>query len=171
MATRCTATTAERQPCRSWAVHGTDPPRCSSHGGAAGRPGAPKGNQNAVTHGAYARPRAEPVGAHGADARRPSAPLPAPCAPAVSAPSAGIDTQIDDLDRRIARLGAYIDNNAADLDPLDLVRLLDLHSKMIGRVTRVRRARQSMEGDQNSALTASIGRALDKIGKEWNIDL
>ena len=54
-ATRCTATTRGGQPCRGWAVPGTDPPRCAPHGGVAARPGAPEGNQNARTHGGYAK--------------------------------------------------------------------------------------------------------------------
>ena len=44
--------------CRAWAVRDTDPPLCSPHAGrnrrgAAGRAGAPPGNQNARTHGFY----------------------------------------------------------------------------------------------------------------------
>lgn len=31
--TRCTATTQAGNPCTNFATHGTDPPRCSSHGG------------------------------------------------------------------------------------------------------------------------------------------
>ena len=51
----CTAITHRGNPCRAWAVPGTDPPRCASHGGVPGRPGAPVGNQNAVKHGLYAK--------------------------------------------------------------------------------------------------------------------
>ena len=53
--TICATTTLRGLPCRSWAVPGTNPPRCASHGGVPGRPGAPVGNQNAVTHGFFAR--------------------------------------------------------------------------------------------------------------------
>jgi hypothetical protein len=150
VSTRCTATTAAQQPCRAWAVQGSDPPLCAAHGGRGKRPGAPNGNANAVTHGAYAH---------------------LPARQAAGESGGGIESQIDDLDRRIARLGQYIDEHAADLDPVDLVRLLDLHSKMIGRVTRVRQAQQTLTGDQNAALTAAMNRALDRIGKELKIDL
>jgi hypothetical protein len=49
---RCGAKTRSRDPCRSPAVRGKK--RCRMHGGAAG-PGAPKGNQNAVTDRRYTR--------------------------------------------------------------------------------------------------------------------
>jgi hypothetical protein len=48
--TRCSATTASGQPCKAWAIHGTDPPLCAPHAGLAK---AQKGNQNAVKHGYY----------------------------------------------------------------------------------------------------------------------
>jgi hypothetical protein len=56
------ATTAAGNPCKAWAVRGTDPPLCSAHAGRnracpeQGRrgAGAPPGNQNRCTHGYYA---------------------------------------------------------------------------------------------------------------------
>ena len=36
--------------CRAWAVHGSDPPRCSPH---SGRAGAPPGDTRHLTHGYY----------------------------------------------------------------------------------------------------------------------
>jgi uncharacterized protein YjcR len=47
---RCGAKTRAGTPCRSPAATGKR--RCRMHGGANGS-GAPKGNQNAVSHGAY----------------------------------------------------------------------------------------------------------------------
>ena len=47
---RCGAKTRAGTPCRSPAVMGRR--RCRMHGGAKGS-GAPKGNQNALSHGAY----------------------------------------------------------------------------------------------------------------------
>ncbi|GHA84998.1 hypothetical protein GCM10009069_05140 [Algimonas arctica] len=49
---RCGAKTRKGPPCRSPAVSGKK--RCRMHGGAAGS-GAPKGNQNALKHGAFTR--------------------------------------------------------------------------------------------------------------------
>lgn len=51
---KCTALTRSGDPCRAWAVPGTNPPRCASHGGVDAKPGAPVGNQNALKHGFYA---------------------------------------------------------------------------------------------------------------------
>jgi hypothetical protein len=52
---RCSHTTRSGQPCRAWAIRGSDPPTCSAHAGRLkGRAGAPPGNQNARTHGYYA---------------------------------------------------------------------------------------------------------------------
>lgn len=81
------------------------------------------------------------------------------------------EEHIADLDRRIARLRDYIDEQTPDLAPGDLTRLLDTYSKLIERVTRVRGARQQMEGSSHSPLTDAIHRALDRIGKEWGIQL
>ena len=50
----CTAVTRLGRPCRAFAVHSTDPPRCVAHGGGSGKHGAPRGNKNAVKHGIYA---------------------------------------------------------------------------------------------------------------------
>jgi hypothetical protein len=49
---RCGARTRSGAPCRSPAVAGKK--RCRMHGGAKGS-GAPRGNTNALTHGAYTR--------------------------------------------------------------------------------------------------------------------
>ncbi len=49
---RCGARTRCGGACRSPAVHGKT--RCRMHGGAAGS-GAPRGNQNARTHGLFTR--------------------------------------------------------------------------------------------------------------------
>ena len=49
---RCGARTRSGRPCQSPAVHGKK--RCRMHGGAPGS-GAPRGNENAKTHGLYTR--------------------------------------------------------------------------------------------------------------------
>jgi hypothetical protein len=50
---RCTQTTASGHQCNAWAVHDSTPPTCSTHLGRTAGAGAPKGNQNRVTHGFY----------------------------------------------------------------------------------------------------------------------
>ncbi|MFY9839548.1 MAG: HGGxSTG domain-containing protein [Xanthobacteraceae bacterium] len=52
----CGARTRSGKPCMAPAVSGKN--RCRMHGGAAGS-GAPRGNKNALTHGAYTRERIE----------------------------------------------------------------------------------------------------------------
>ena len=52
---RCSHRTRSGARCRAWAVHGTDPPACSAHAGRNVGAGAPRGNQNARTHGFYGR--------------------------------------------------------------------------------------------------------------------
>ncbi|WP_283806028.1 HGGxSTG domain-containing protein [Bradyrhizobium sp. LTSP857] len=51
---RCGARTRNGETCRAPALHGKT--RCRMHGGAWGS-GAPMGNQNARTHGAFTRDR------------------------------------------------------------------------------------------------------------------
>jgi uncharacterized protein YjcR len=53
---RCGARTRSGQPCQSPAAH--DKKRCRMHGGAAGS-GAPKHNQNALTHGLFTKQATE----------------------------------------------------------------------------------------------------------------
>lgn len=50
----CASKTESGEACRAWAIHGSDPPVCATHAKLTGG-GAPKGNQNALKHGFYAR--------------------------------------------------------------------------------------------------------------------
>lgn len=52
---RCSATTPKGIPCKAWATRNSDPPRCAAHANGS-RAGAPPGNTNAQTHGAYSTP-------------------------------------------------------------------------------------------------------------------
>ena len=63
--------------------------------------------------------------------------------------------QIDDLDARIARLGDYVDAHREELDLNDLCRLLDLYSKMLSRVTRMRQVQVGLEGEQSLLMEAT----------------
>ena len=101
----------------------------------------------------------------------------APPEAAARAVAPGVDalaTQIADLDRRIARLGAYMDARQAELNVDDLVRLNDLHSKMMGRVTRMRQALEHLgpgEGAEQSALAKALHWALDELAKILKTEL
>jgi hypothetical protein len=57
---RCGAKTRQGTPCRAPAVKGKK--RCRMHGGAQGS-GAPRGNQNALKHGAFTKEALERRGA------------------------------------------------------------------------------------------------------------
>jgi hypothetical protein len=86
-------------------------------------------------------------------------------------PPMALGQHIEELDRRIVGLGCYIDEHTADLTPGDLVRLLDLHSKMMGRVTRMRQIRKSLEGGDDGRLNAATNQALDTLSQEWSVEL
>ncbi len=57
---RCAASTSKGQSCCAWAVHNTEPPLCSAHGGGERPVGAPSGNNNAEVHGFYSQRRPSP---------------------------------------------------------------------------------------------------------------
>jgi hypothetical protein len=87
---------------------------------------------------------------------------------------AGLIEQIDDLDERIARLGAYVDAHRAELKVDDLCRLLDLQSKMMGRVTRMRQALTHLDRagrNKQSAFAEALHKVLDGLAQEWKTEL
>ena len=156
MATRCTAQTRKGIPCKAWAVPGTEPPLCAAHGGANALPGAPTGNRNAQTHGAYSRPQegGQGLGAGGQGSK-----------------GQGLDGQIRDLDRRIERVQGYIDENMPgwSLDEINTAhRLL---GDLVSRTVRARQARDRMQGSEDGELIAAVNEALDSIGAEWGVEL
>jgi len=73
-----------------------------------------------------------------------------------------MSAQIADLDARIARLGAYIDARHDECAVADLCRLLDLHSMMLGRVTRMRQVQHALHGAQ-TRMMVFVYRVLDII--------
>jgi glucans biosynthesis protein len=145
---RCTATCADGSPCRAWAVHGTDPPRCAPHGGSKARVGAPKGNQNARTHGFYVD---------------------------TDVPEAGwsIETVIADLSAKQARLSRYIDQlyEDDDADVMEFSRLLRLHGMNASRLGRLLKDQRALRGDTNDRLEQVLEQALDELSAEWGVDL
>jgi len=158
---QCTATTRAGQRCKNHAVAGSDPPRCSSHGGGHSPVGAPPGNTNAQTHGAYTRPLD---------------------------PAADLDARISDLNHRIEQLSAFIDraslttsndgdsddaqrtaSNAIDLD--QYTRLLSLHGQLTSRLGRLMRDRQTISPEDNSFLQECINEALDEVSEILGVKL
>ncbi|MBN1640377.1 MAG: hypothetical protein JXA09_04005 [Anaerolineae bacterium] len=143
---RCTATTRRGQPCRAWAVQGSDPPRCAAHGGSAPPPRVLDAG-SAEAHCACSDP-----------------------------PDRGVDleTRIADLDRRIARLSAYIDRISPD-DPditlQDYTRLLALHGQLTSRLGRLARDQQQLQAGQNADLAEAMDEALDLAGEILGIEV
>lgn len=85
-------------------------------------------------------------------------------------PPAALVAQIDDLDVRIARLGQYIDAHREEWDVGELCRLLDLHSTMMGRATRMRQALRHLGSEEGGALLCALHDALDDIAAREGID-
>ncbi len=147
MPRRCTATCRSGAPCRAWAVRGTDPPRCASHGGSESPPGAPQGNTNALKHGYYAKPHfPEDV---------------------------SIDAIIDNLYQRQIALDAFItDILAADgASIMELTHLFRIHGQNASRLGRLLRDRRALSGDAADGISDAIAKALEELGTEWGVEL
>lgn len=146
--TRCTATCADGSACRAWAVHGTDPPRCAPHGGGKSPVGAPKGNQNALTHGFYAQ---------------------------IDVPEGGftIDMLIAELSDKQAILSRYIDRLFADddVDLKELMCLLRVHGMNASRLGRLYKYRVALQGSAEDHYEEALNRALDTLSEIWGVDL
>jgi hypothetical protein len=152
-ARRCSALNPDGQPCRAWAVRGSEPPLCSAHGGHNVGAGAPPGNQNRRTHGFYS----------------------------TAFDPGEVDRVLDDdgffhLDGEIAcarialrRVLAYLASD--DLSPLDYVKVASLAFQGVRTVARLLRDNQALGGQPSSELQAAIDAALDELGAEWGIDL
>ncbi len=113
-------------------------PRCAAHSGLVG---APKGNKNRLTHGAYA---AADVEIH------------------------DIGDVVTDLQRKLGRVSGMIDGCR---DPDRAVQLLGLYGQMASRLGRLERDKRALEGKAADGLLDAIGKALDEISTELGIKL
>lgn len=142
--TRCTAITAAGSPCKNWAVHRSQPPRCSAHGGGSRPVGAPPNNANARTHGLYA------------------------AKPGIRT----IADVIDDLAQTQAILSALIEEHIEGEPDLDaLVTLLRLHGQNASRLGRLLRDQRALSGEAADGIAGAIAQALDELGSELGVDL
>jgi len=146
--TRCTATCADGSACRAWAVHDTDPPRCAPHGGGKSPVGAPYGNQNALTHGFYARS---------------------------DVPEGGwtIDLLIADLSEKQAYLSRYIDRlfAADDTDLKELMCLLRVQGMNASRLGRLHRDALALRGTDEDRRMKAVNQALDELSELLGTEL
>ena len=123
---RCTATTKSGAPCRAWAVRDSNPPLCAAHARITTGAGAPAGNQNRRTHGAYAAPRFDPPSL--------AQLTPQDCPPAELVPI------IESLMLQYIRLSRLIDYCLSHLDGHtleDATRLMALHAQTASRLGRL----------------------------------
>jgi hypothetical protein len=143
---RCTATTSKGDPCKAWAVHGSDPPRCAAHGGGSSHVGAPRNNDNAETHGFYAQPQDPPR---------------------------TIDEIIADLAEKQGALSAYIDSLLNDDDTAleDVARVLKIHGMNASRLGRLLRDKRALSGKAADGIAGAVAQALDELSTELNVDL
>lgn len=139
MSQRCTATTKAGLPCRAWAVEGAD--LCAAH---LGRTGAPPGNRNAETHGAYSRP---------------------------NQPLETLADVAEGLRRNARRIQQYIDANITSLDIDDLARLAALEAQTLSRLARVLKQEADSNDHDLSALSADIDKALNMAADLLGVDL
>ena len=157
MSHRCTAITTAGHPCKAWAVRpakrsedgtvtGSDPPRCSAHGGGTRPVGAPINNKNAEKHGYYSRP---------------------------DTPLTDITDVYTDLARKQLQLSHLIEAELKKPNPdLDLVgRLFGLHGQNASRLGRLLRDRRALDGEAADGIAGAIAQALDELSTELGTEL
>lgn len=147
MSRRCTAVCLDGSPCRAWSVHGTDPPRCSAHGGARG---------GVVEIEGPARRRSQGVHV--------DASLPEDC---------NIDAVIDDLYQKQVLLSDIIDQIQAgeSVSLRELAHLLRIHGQNASRLGRLLRDRRALSGDAADGISGAIAQALDELSSEFGTEL
>lgn len=139
--------TARGVLCRSWAVAGTDPPRCASHGGTKKSPGAPEGNQNATKHGYYSTrdlPHASPR---------------------------TLEETIGNLGYLHRKLFEYIEDHFPNLEVQEIVSLFSLFGQNSNRIGRLLRDLRAISGETSDSLAGAIASALGSVGDEMGINL
>lgn len=148
----CNALTASGQPCRSYAMSGSD--RCRSHRhlelGLTGA-GAPEGNDNARTHGLYS-PRLDPDDF------------------LAMALTVGDDLADEVAFARIMvrKFAGMIDNTTDTEIAVKLGRVLFAG---LGRIALLLKAHQALTPERSDAVTDVIAGALDELGAEYDLDL
>ncbi len=135
---RCGAKRADGSACQAWAVRGSDPARCSAH---SGRVGPPKGNRNAVRHGALCRSPIEIT---------------------------GIADAVEDLERRLSMLANYLDRVE---DPEAMMSALALYGQMVSRYGRLLRDRKALSGEAADSVLENLAIAAENLGAQlgWSI--
>jgi hypothetical protein len=133
-------------PCRAWAVRGTEPPRCSAHGGTAARSEGEQRRLEALRHACFAEPE-----------------LPKDCT---------IDAVIDVLFQRQLRLEMYLREIwDSDVELKELAQLLRVHGQNAFRLGKLLRDQRALAGEASDGLAAAVSHALDELSTEMGVDL
>lgn len=141
---RCPATNKNGEPCKAWAVRTSDPPLCAPHGGGKSDIGAPDGNDNATTHGAYSLSATPPT---------------------------DLTSRIKDLDGRVQDLSIFIDAMDKNTALPDRIALLDLHGRLTSRLGRLMKDRQAVTASDAQGMESELREALIIASKTLGLDL
>lgn len=149
--TTCTAQTKAGQPCRAFALPGSD--LCAAHSGRKGKAGAPLGNSNARTHGFY---DTELTDQELADL-------------VIHAANSTLDDEIALARVALRRLMNYLDKKR-ELPPNEMAAIAPHVFGGARSVARLLRDRRALSGDAADGLLGAIATALDELGSEWGRD-
>ena len=156
---RCSHTTAAGKPCRAWAMRNPSPygqpPACIAHAGRRRGSGAPRGNQNARTHGFYARTLS-----------------PQEVGDLVSyAANMSLDDELACARVALRRVLEFVQQDSSDLNQdqyIQVVKLVFYGTRTIARLLRERTTLSDAAADR---LTRIFGKVLDDLGGEWGREL
>jgi hypothetical protein len=152
----CSHTTKAGNPCRAWAVEGTDPPACSAHAGRNVGAGGPPANQNARTHGFYGRILSQQE-----------------LADLVSyASDMSLDDEISCVRVALRRALEFVRDDSQRLDHDTFLRALGLifhGARAVAYLVRLRQELAAAAG--HDPFLDIIDQALDALGEEWGIEL
>lgn len=188
MGRRSTVLRKDGGPCQGWAVPGTDPARCSVHGGGAKLAEAPQRRCTAICkdrspcqgwaiqgsdpprcepHSGGSKPAGPPDGnqnrlTHGFYAR------------SEVVGDSSLEATTEDLYRRYVRLGAYLERRLRSDNPLGekLRNPLRMYGESASKLAKLTRLRQTLAAREAAdRMTAAIGQALEQLSVELGVDL
>lgn len=149
---KCSHLTKKGNPCRAWAITGSDPPACSAHSRANRGAGAPAGNQNRIDHGFYGRvyslEEIADLVAHAVDE--------------------SLDDEIAAVRVAIRRVFEQLEH---DLVAEEYAKLAALIFTGANTVARLLRARRALTGEAADGISGAIAQALDELANEWGVEL
>jgi hypothetical protein len=86
-----------------------------------------------------------------------------------------LEQRIADLDTRITRLSAYIDQHIpgenSKIDTETYIKLLALHGQLCSRLGRLLRDQHQLQGSEGSDIEQAMHEALELAGQMLGIDL